>query len=90
MDAKVTLDKQKMNLDQKKETLNAQQKQLAEGGPVKKKQVVVKTLKDGIKQVVGKDGKVRYFNKDGKEINEDDAFKEVLMEVPDDGDGGGE
>lgn len=89
MEAKVTLDKQKANLEQKKTSLANQQKQLAEGG-IKKKQVVVKQLKDGIKQVVGKDGKVRYFDKDGKEINEEDAFKEVIMEVPDDGDAGAE
>lgn len=90
MDAKVSLDKQKASLDTKKTTLAAQQKQLADGGPPKKKQVVVKQLKDGIKQVVGKDGKVRYYDKDGKELNEEDAFKEVLMEVPDDGDAGAE
>lgn len=89
MEAKVTLDKQKANLEQKKTSLANQQKQLAQGG-IKKKQVVVKQLKDGIKQVVGKDGKVRYFDKDGKEINEEDAFKEVIMEVPDDGDAGAE
>jgi len=34
-------------------------------------------LKDGIKKVVGKDGKVRYFDKDGNEISEDQAFEKV-------------
>jgi len=90
MQAKVSLDKQKQNLSEKKTALAAQQKQLAEGGTVKKKTVVVKQLKDGIKTVVGKDGVVRYFDKYGKEITEADAFKEVIMEVPDDGDAGAE
>lgn len=59
MEAKVSLDKQKQNLNEKKTALAQQQKQLAEGGTLKKKQVVVKQLKDGVKTVVGKDGKVR-------------------------------
>lgn len=36
-----------------------------------------KKLKDGVKQVVGKDGKIRYFDKDGNEISEDKAFDRV-------------
>lgn len=53
---------------------------------VRKKQVVVKTLKDGIKAVKGKDGKVRQYDKDGNEINEEDAFDKKVIEVDEDGD----
>ena len=50
----------------------------------------MKVLMDGIKRVVGKDGKVRYFDKDGKEINEEDAFDTKMVDVPDDGDANAE
>lgn len=36
-----------------------------------------KKLKDGIKKVVGKDGKVRYYDENGNEISEDQAFTKV-------------
>lgn len=34
-------------------------------------------MKDGIKKVVGKDGKVRYYDENGNEISEDQAFTKV-------------
>jgi len=54
--------------------------------PGAKKTAVVKVMKDGIKAVMGKDGKMRYFDKDGKEIDEKDAFDEKVIEIDDDGD----
>ena len=50
----------------------------------------MKVMKDGIKRVVGKDGKVRQYDKDGNEINEDDAFETKMVDVPDDGDANAE
>lgn len=59
---------------------------MAQNVPQGQKQVVVKVIKDGVKAVMGKDGKMRYYDKDGKEIDEKDAFDEKVIEIDDDGD----
>jgi hypothetical protein len=44
-------------------------------------------VKEGIKEIVDpKTGKKKYIDKNGNEISADDAFREIIVEVNDDGD----
>jgi len=49
----------------------------AQEGKLNPDDMYEKKLKDGIKKVVGKDGKVRYYDENGNEISEDQAFTKV-------------
>jgi len=87
----------KNNIEFKQKVLNDKQKEmkesinnLKEGKNVKSKKVVVKKLKDGITISKDKNGNIIYLDKNGKVIEEKDAFREVTVEVPDDGDNYGE
>jgi len=98
------IEKQEVEIKQKKEKLKKAEEflkdrkeevknsadSLAKGANLKTKRVAVKKLQDGIIMKMGKDGIKRYFDKNGKEVKEEDAFKEVFVEVPDDGDTGAE
>lgn len=85
-EAKDAFDSNKKHLEDKKKIIDQSKKSLADGTSVKK-QVVVKKMKDGVQEIIDPlTGKKKYVDKSGKEINADDAFREVIVEVVDDGD----
>jgi len=47
-------------------------------------------MKEGITTKTDKNGKIKYYDSNGKEVCAEDAFREVIVEVPDDGDAYGE
>mmetsp|Transcript_34341 Transcript_34341/g.28960 ORF Transcript_34341/g.28960 Transcript_34341/m.28960 type:complete len:225 (+) Transcript_34341:1684-2358(+) len=57
--AKAQLAEKKKNFETKKKEVETSKKQMSENVPKGQKQVVVKQMKEGIKAVVGADGKVR-------------------------------
>lgn len=57
--AKAALDQKKKAFEKKKEEIATLKKVIAGAAPKGQKQVVVKVIKDGVKAVMGKDGKMR-------------------------------
>lgn len=74
---KINLAKAKIESEQKK--LNSLPKSN------KKKIVEVQKLRDDVRQVVDKNGIVKYLDKDGNEISKELAFTTSKVEVADDG-----
>lgn len=84
--AKDAFESNKKHLEEKKKFVELNKKSLADG-QLTKKQVVVKKMVDGVKEIIDpKTGLKKYIDKNGKEINANDAFREIIVEVNDDGD----